>query len=277
MDRHGKSLVWLGAVMLALLTACGAPIAEAEIPSTTTPASDGAPLQAEAAATEVTSTSPLPTPTDVTSSTIYTSTTTATTTSTSLPVAPTTTTRTVPPTSTTTTVPLTSGLVTGTVTDAVTGKPLGGASVDLLTPDGILWVNEADASGYFVFDPVELGTGNLGIHFLTYESQSVSVEISGATTVVDIALVPLPFGSVTGTVTDSVTGLPLEGVYVDLFSPDGLPWIDVTNASGAYSFIGVELGTGTLYTDIAGYVPQTVAVTIVEGETIVSFALVPVP
>lgn len=83
---------------------------------------------------------------------------------------------------------------------------------------------------------------------------------------------PLPKGNVTGTVTDAVTGLPIEGAYVAI-SADIADW---TTASGSYNLGGVNAGDYTVTVSQTGYATQTISVTISSGATTVQdFALVP--
>ncbi|MDP8220364.1 MAG: carboxypeptidase regulatory-like domain-containing protein [Candidatus Stygibacter frigidus] len=84
-------------------------------------------------------------------------------------------------------------------------------------------------------------------------------------------LMPPEFGNIDGTVFDSVTGLPIEGVTI---YAGGLN--QVTDASGYYEFAGLETGLYNVVADLATYFPQTVmgVEVFAEQTTTVDFDLV---
>ncbi len=79
---------------------------------------------------------------------------------------------------------------------------------------------------------------------------------------------------ITGTVTDSATGLPLADAVINLLSPET---IVTTDEDGMYVIEDLEAGEYTVSCHIEGYeVPAGVTVTAVAGDSlVVDFALVP--
>ena len=71
-------------------------------------------------------------------------------------------------------------------------------------------------------------------------------------------------GTVSGTVTDAGTGLPLEGVHVGVVDR---PTFRMTDADGNFQFM-LPVGTWTLTFDIFAYGDETLIVEIVENETV---------
>ncbi len=79
---------------------------------------------------------------------------------------------------------------------------------------------------------------------------------------------------ITGTVTDSATGLPLANAVINLASPET---IVNTDEDGMYALDELEAGTYTVSCHLEGYdVPASVTVTVAAGDSpVVDFALVP--
>ncbi|HOW31192.1 MAG TPA: carboxypeptidase-like regulatory domain-containing protein [Bacteroidales bacterium] len=79
---------------------------------------------------------------------------------------------------------------------------------------------------------------------------------------------------ITGTVTDSITGLPLANAVINLAAPET---IVNTDEDGMYALDELEAGTYTVSCHLEGYdVPASVTVTVAAGDSpVVDFALVP--
>lgn len=79
---------------------------------------------------------------------------------------------------------------------------------------------------------------------------------------------------ISGTVTDSVTGLPLANAIINLLTPET---IETTDEDGVYVIEELEPGDYTLSCHMEGYeVPAAITVTAAAGENpVVDFALVP--
>lgn len=80
-----------------------------------------------------------------------------------------------------------------------------------------------------------------------------------------IALAPVQTGTLTGTITDANTGLPVSGATVSLNDPGSHS--TTTDASGNYTLSGVTAGAYTATISKTGYVTATESVTITAGST----------
>ncbi len=91
------------------------------------------------------------------------------------------------------------------------------------------------------------------------DNPTVNVDLNGTAT-------PPP-GSLTGTVTDSATGLPLSNVTVTV--TDSIPSTHSasTDGNGTYTITGLAAGSFTATFEKTGYIKQTFNGTLVEGET----------
>ncbi len=166
--------------------------------------------------------------------------------------------------------------VSGTVTDATTGLPLPGASVEFYTSLGS-WVTRgyADALGNYITTEGGFPTGTYyaktqnstfhvnqaydGITCLNCSATSgtpIAVVAGSVKTGVGFAL--QPGGEIAGGVADADTGEALAGVIVRLFTSSGTNVLAATtSANGAYRFRG--LPTGTYYVGTSnslGYVNE---------------------
>ncbi len=82
------------------------------------------------------------------------------------------------------------------------------------------------------------------------------------------------FGTVTGTVTDSSTGNPIQGASVSADTGQN----DTTDQNGDYTLSNVPTGNRTITASASGYVMQQKPATVNDGQTtIVDFALDPEP
>ena len=168
------------------------------------------------------------------------------------------------------------GIVTGTVTDA-SGKPIAGASVELLPavqklaptnpivpPIQVLFAT-TDTNGQYTISDVPTGSYMVSASADGYQrNTSAAFTVSqGNNTAPTVALTAVPapvFGSVTGTVTDSA-GKPIAGALVEIsppilplggagqgastpvIYPPGPVQVAKTDSNGKYTFDMVQTGT----------------------------------
>ena len=190
--------------------------------------------------------------------------------------------------------PLAFGSVDGLVTDAATGLPIAGARVVLhpiyeAGPGGEgHWLSAVtDENGMYFIENVLAGDYEataMAFGYLRNVPLPLTV-IEGETTTVDLALDPLAFGSVEGTVTDAVTSDPIDGAFVWLVQSwvgDGSGETDwrwhhtITDENGFYRFDDVEVASYRLSVSAHGYVRLTEEIEVLEGQTtIVDVALDP--
>ena len=154
------------------------------------------------------------------------------------------------------------GIIKGTVTDDSTGTPLGGALVHFFTSRGVLRerIVRTDSNGTYRA-AVDTGSYLLRSERFGYipewfdnvqhpESATVVSVPQGDSVTANFALQPIPvpvLATVTGTVTDSTTGLPLAGAYVVFMRPPhDLRLLDnVTDFFGGFPlehFVSASLG-----------------------------------
>lgn len=175
------------------------------------------------------------------------------------------------------------GAVEGVVTDAVTSAPIGGAVVMVRGSSGGGHGSDhgghmviTDENGFYVVDDLEAGEYTVRCGALGYLPTALSVVVTeGQTTVQDIALEPLAFGSVDGVVTDASTGQPVGGALVtlrpiwDAASGSEMHWLSaVTGSDGTYVIDNVMVGQYEVQARAYGYLPnEPVTVNVIEGQT----------
>jgi len=166
--------------------------------------------------------------------------------------------------------PLLTGGISGTVTDQATGLPIVGVGVGLYTESG---------SSFFDFDFGVVSDGSYTISNLAPGSYRVRAGASGyaseffnntydynASTLVvvtegatagSINFALGPGGSISGTVMDQGTGLPISGVnvyaYYDAFCCGAFA---TTGATGAYIITSLGLGSYRVRAGAPGYLPN---------------------
>lgn len=148
--------------------------------------------------------------------------------------------------------------IAGRVTAAANGAPVAGVKVSVLEP----WpswrivastVSGADGSYSFgslpegsyrirAFDPAGRFARQWYVGSVLYrDGTDVLVEGEGAT--VDLSLVPRPTGAVNGVVTDAVSGAPVPGAVVMVFTDAGYLGAATADAAGRYTFGGLAPGS----------------------------------
>lgn len=158
--------------------------------------------------------------------------------------------------------------VSGTVTNAVTGEPIAGATIAI---DGTELTTTTDSNGAYTISGVQAGTYTITASVSGYTAQSQPLTVDGDE-VVNFALVPIA-ASVTGRVTNALTGDPIIGATVCIDDTDQCA---ITVAGGYYSIGGVLNGEHTATATADGYLAQTLDATVADGvNTIVNFALNP--
>jgi len=147
--------------------------------------------------------------------------------------------------------------LSGTVTDASTGKPIAGAAVSAGSGSAV-----NDAGGAYAISGLAPGTYTATASASGYASQSASVTLTaGNTTTQNFALAPNP-GTITGTVTDAGTGAPIAGAAVSYSGGS-----TSTDGSGAYTLANVAEGSYTVTASATGYASQNRTVTVGPGAT----------
>jgi hypothetical protein len=171
-------------------------------------------------------------------------------------------------------------VITGTVRNSVTNAVVAGASITITGPGGP-FTTTTNGSG--VYTQIITTFGTFGAYDVTASAASYTDNTVNSgllaldtTTTVNIALTPAP-ASLTGTITDQVTTLPVPGVIVTL----GTGETTTTNAAGFYDFPSLSSGTTTVTlsgTSMDGYAfatPPSPATVNLSGNTTRNFTVFP--
>lgn len=142
------------------------------------------------------------------------------------------------------------GALAGTVTDAITGNPIEGATLQT-TPGNAIAVS--DAAGAYRVTPLLSGVYTLTAGAFGYQPGSISnLTVGAGTTIQNVALTPVAnYYTVSGVVKDATTGWPLYA-RIDISGyPTGTIWTDPV--TGLYS---VRLPENTTFTfDVRAWSP----------------------
>jgi hypothetical protein len=153
------------------------------------------------------------------------------------------------------------GTISGTVTDEGTGMPIVGASVS--TQPGTAIVT-TDAQGSYTISDVSTGLYTVTASASGYLTDSTSITVTaGQTAIANLALQPAT-GTISGTVTDEGTGMPIVGASV---STQPGTAIVTTDAQGSYTISDVLPGFYTVTASASGYTEDSVNVSVTAGQT----------
>jgi hypothetical protein len=154
-----------------------------------------------------------------------------------------------------------SATIAGQVLDSQTRAPIA-AGIVSASPGGSSTLT--DANGNYSLS-LAAGTYTVTASAATYSSASQTAIVkAGQKLILNFKLSSsTTYGSLTGTVVDSVTRAPIVGATVAL--SNGL--VRVTDTNGAFSYSIVLSGTYTMTVSAVGYVTQTQQVAIKAGKT----------
>lgn len=168
------------------------------------------------------------------------------------------------------------GGVSGRVTDAEAGSPIGGAAIVASTGAS----TATDGNGQFVFTALPAGRHTITVAADGYVGVSQSIDVLPDETVqVAVTLMVrntgVPAGNASGTIVDAVTGAPIPGVTIvfstGILQPDEgdapTSGTVTTDASGQYAVNDYAAGTYTGFMTADGYEDGTLVFFIVGGET----------
>lgn len=154
----------------------------------------------------------------------------------------------------------TDGVISGTVTDMKTGE---GLVTNITIVEGDFDAGKSDMDGSY---DVTLPEGTYTLKFrrdgYVPATKTVVVEV-GETTVLPVEMKPVPMGVITGKVTDTKKGEPLEATIS--FPESELEPI-MANENGIYK-IQVEPGTYQIKAEYPEYIPQAFPVPVKANET----------
>lgn len=152
--------------------------------------------------------------------------------------------------------PVNPGGITGAVMNSA-GSPIAGASV---TASGL--TSTTNTSGVYTLSNVPAGSFTLVASAPGFQPASASMTVTAGNTVTAPAITLISnVGNVTGTVVNS-SNSPISGATVSFGGGTA-----TTNASGAYSFTNIPVGTIQLVASASGFQSVTQNVTVVGGNT----------
>jgi hypothetical protein len=154
------------------------------------------------------------------------------------------------------------GSIYGTVTDYVTGDPVGNANVRL-NPGGETTLTGSD--GTYQFNDVANGNYSLSLSKNGYVDMDDDyvIEIENGNSVRrDLQLSPEVFGAISGTVIDLDTGEPIAGAVVAL-SPSGMNIY--TGDDGRFEFLDLDSPLYTVTGQKTGYITNRKTVATIAG------------
>ncbi|HNP62666.1 MAG TPA: carboxypeptidase regulatory-like domain-containing protein [Woeseiaceae bacterium] len=164
--------------------------------------------------------------------------------------------------------PITTGTVVATIFDATSGKPISGADVMIGQRR-----KSTNTSGQATAEEIPAGQVVINASARLYEPGSAEIGLDAAAeSRVEIKLVPVTYGTIAGTVTDSVSGAPLANAKVRFAGLDRR-----SNAEGAFRAERVPAGSVSVSAELFRYRGDQETVTLAPGTTQeVNLALEPI-
>jgi subtilisin family serine protease len=164
------------------------------------------------------------------------------------------------------------GVLSGTVTDSSDGAPLPGADIEIVqAANGLSREIAADGSGTYSETLLAVSYDVTATLYGYLPATASTVVMSGTVTTLDLALDPAPVWSLSGSVVEQGSGMPLRATLNLLDAPVTTTTDPLT---GGYA-VDVSEGSYTLRASSPGYEPQERAIT-VQGDLTEDFALQPV-
>lgn len=137
--------------------------------------------------------------------------------------------------------PLCYASISGKVMDKKTGEPLAKAFVMANKLDGRKLVARTDSSGAYLFDKLSAGGYELSAfafgYFLEVYPETLEVESGDTLTGINFELSTMPTGSISGRVTDSLTGDPIAKARIFVHNIEGCERSLAFSDSDGYYFI----------------------------------------
>jgi hypothetical protein len=162
------------------------------------------------------------------------------------------------------------GTIEGTVTNAVTGDPLGAAQICEVTTNQC---TTSDFNGRYTL-PVPVGPRRVRATLAGYLPVEQSVEVGTGPPITVNFQLSSGTGTVEGQVVNAVTGGPLGGVNICLADTDQCA---TSGSDGRYTFTNLPAATQRLRASLSGYVTLDQSVTVTRGAAAtLNFALSPV-
>ncbi|MCR8845088.1 carboxypeptidase regulatory-like domain-containing protein [Paenibacillus sp. SC116] len=174
------------------------------------------------------------------------------------------------------------GFISGKVISLQNGLPISGAAVEIRLSDQngtVVSTLYTDANGNFLSPGLLPATYTIAVIADGFQIDGANVVVlPNATTPITIGLNPNP-GSVTGSVFDSQTNLPLVGALAKVVNANGFRLaVTVTDSNGQFTFSSLPPDQYTVTASTDGYQANTVGVIVQPGLTTpTAIGLVPQP
>jgi large repetitive protein len=140
--------------------------------------------------------------------------------------------------------------LSGTIIDSAAALPVAGAIVRL---QGLAKPDTTDATGKYAFDSLQAGAKSLSVSAAGFVSRNfISVTMPDSSITFDVKLGKIKYSTLSGTIADSATALPIAGAIVRL----GTTKFDTTDAAGLYSFDSLTAGARTISVSATGYITR---------------------
>ncbi len=162
-------------------------------------------------------------------------------------------------TETDTTVPPTTGVIVGTVVDAQSSIVISGASVSTNPATSTVFTKD---DGTYSFSNILPGDYSVSVTKLGFQEASAQITVvAGNESRADFTMITST-GSITGTVTDDSTHLPITGVNIQ--TQPGTSSI-TTDSLGKFTFSNVPPASYTISAKASGYSDATLSVVVTAG------------
>lgn len=170
------------------------------------------------------------------------------------------------------------GTIAGNVTDANTGQPIVGATIDVSLNNEVIFSTLTDIVGNYTAPDLAPGSYLVFADADTYQDEYAEAIVeSNMTTTVNFALQTNP-GTIEGTVTDANTSLPIAGAAIGVFINGEFIFFTFTDSSGNYTITGFAPDSYLVRAQATDYQTGIAEATVQSDQTtIVNFALQPNP
>ncbi|WP_303984580.1 carboxypeptidase regulatory-like domain-containing protein, partial [Niallia circulans] len=173
------------------------------------------------------------------------------------------------------------GAVQGTITDSFTGLPIINTSVQVINSSGtVASTVVSDSNGFYQINGISPGQYTILATNANYQSNTQGVQInSNQTSQVDFTLVSFP-ATLTGTVVDSTTAIPLVGAVVNILEQGTNTLIEstLTDGNGIYLAEGLPEGNIVVTTTFQNYASSVTSTFLTPNQTkVLNSALSPFP